>query len=675
MTANALPLADPIAIFGVAMLVFLLAPLILERYRLPGIVGIILVGAAIGPNGVGLLARDATFVLLGEVGIVYLMFLAGVEISPRQFAATRERSLVFGLLSFLIPQLSGTVAGVAVLDLGLPAALLFGAIFSSHTLLAFPIVDRLGVTQNEAVTVSIGGTILTDTLALLVLAVVIAGVDGDIGAGFWLQLAVGLIVFFAAVWVLVPRIARWFLRSVSHEGAVDFLFVMTVLFAAAVAAELVGVKHIIGAFLAGVALHPLIPATGALMNRIEFVGNALFIPFFLLAVGMLVDVRVLVAGQRTILLAGSLLVLLVLTKFIAAWLTGAWYDYPRSGIMGMYGLSLGQAAAALAIVMIGFDAGVPGFDQHMINAVVLMILVISVISPAIVERAGRDIRREQASGAVIEPDPVRRVLVAVSPNARYSESLLTFAMLLREPDSVQPIYTATVVESGSDTPAAIEAAEARFPATESIGAGADVAVEPRAVVAPSIATGIIRAIAENRITTVIIGWDGAPSRGQRAFGSNIDRVIRGTEQLIFVTRAREPLSGTDRILLVVPPGSRHAVGWPALVGHVGRIANQTDATIHGISIATEPAACERAFTEFAPTVPVDFQRVETWAAAINVLGDTAESADLVVCVSARRGAMGWHDSLQSVPGRIAAAVPGNFAIAYPAVGGKNTNHD
>lgn len=667
ITAVDVPVADPILIFGLAMVVFLVAPLVLERYHLPGILGIILVGAAIGPNGFGILDRDATFVLLGEVGLVYLMFLAGLEINLSQFIEYKDRSLVFGLLSFVIPQALGTVVGLTVLDLTLAAALLFAAIFSSHTLLAYPIVNRLGIAKNEAITATIGGTILTDTLALLVLAGVVAAVGGELDASFWAQLSVGLAVFFVGVWLLVPRLGAWFFRSVDQESYFDFLFVMAVLFICAFLAELIGVKHIIGAFLAGLALNRLIPETGPLMNRIEFVGNALLIPFFLISVGMLVDVWVVFEGIDTTLIAGSLIAMVLVTKYAASWLTGRLYRYDRNEVLGMFGLSVGQAAAALAIVLIGFDEGVPGFDQNMINGVVLMILVISLISPALVERSGQGIRREADKQAYDPSDAPRRLMVPFSRVSKYKESLLDFALLLRGPESDQPLYTLSVVPMDDAAEAEVAEVEASLDDVSAYAAGAEVPVESRIQANNNPASGIVRAILENRITTLVIGWDGARSRRQSVFGSIIDQVIRQTNLLVVVARVREAVETTNRLVVILPPRSDHSDGFYEVVHHLKTLAEQSDATIHGLAVEANPDQFQRLFDLVEPDIPMDIEAVESWKALLGVLRDDVGEDDMVVCVSARRGTIGWHTELETLPKSISTLVDGNFAIVYPAM--------
>ena len=662
------PIENPVLIFALAMLIFLTAPLLLERYRLPGIVGILLVGAVIGPNGLHVLARDQTIVLLGQVGLLYLMFVAGLEINVNRFIENRDQSVVFGILSFVIPQVVGTIFGVWVLGLSVPAALLFASIFASHTLLAYPIVNRLGIASNGAMTAAIGGTILTDTLALLVLAVVVAAEQGVLGPGFWAQLTVGLTAFFVGVWILVPRIARWFFRNLSEESYFEFLFVMAVLFVCAYLAEVVGVEAIIGAFLAGLVLNRLISETGPLMNRIEFVGNALFIPFFLLSVGMLVDVGIVLEGSATLVIGGSLVVLVIVTKFLSAWLTGRLYDFAPDEVLGMFGLSVGQAAAALAIVLIGFDVGVPGFDRHMINGVVLMILVASVLSPLVVQRAGLELVRERERVAYDPRAAPRRILVPFSPDSEWKENLLDLALFLREERSEEPLYTVTVVDSRSsaEAEAEIAAVEASLMEAERYVAAAEVPVDRQTRVDANPASGIVRTVVDNRITTLVIGWDGQRSRRQTVFGSVIDQVLRRTDQLVLVARVREPLNTTRRLVVILPPGIDHNVGFYEAVHTVKLLSEHMGGPIHGLVVGGNPAQFERLFELVEPTTTATFDGVEDWKTLVNVLRDDVESDDFVVCLSARRDRPGWHPELQTLPKRISTIGDHNFAIVYPA---------
>ncbi len=667
-----IPFETPELIFGLAMVSFLIAPLLLERFKLPGIIGIVLVGAAVGPDGLGLLGEGQGMegvALLGEVGLIFLMFIAGLEINFNQFLEYKDRSVTFGVISFLIPQVVGMGVALYILDFSLLAALLFGAIFSSHTLLAYPIVNKFGMADHEPITATIGGTILTDTFALLVLAIVIAlHADGGTGVLFWGQFAGALVVFFVGVWVLVPKIGRWFFKNVDEESYYEFLFVMAILFLCAILAELVGVKHIIGAFLAGLALNRLIPKSGPLMNRIEFVGNALLIPFFLLWVGTLVDLSALFAGPETLLIAGLLTVLVLGTKLVAAGVTAQIYDYTRTDIVGMYGLSVGQAAAALAIVLIGFEEGIPHFDQTLINGVVLMILVVSLLSPMLVTRAGKTLRKAAEQEEYDPSEKPRRILLPLSQESTYWENLLEFTLTVRGGGSTEPIHTISVLPPGDELKTEAEAAEFEMVAEEieEHAAGAEVGVKNHSRVEHNVAAGIAKTAVENRISTIVIGWDGVKSRRQRTFGRIIDQLLQRATQLTLVSHIREPMNVTERVVLILPPDIHHNSGFYEAVHTVKTVAENTGAPVRCLTVGGNAETYENLFELVEPEVTAEFESVNGWSGLLDALRDDTEPEDLVALMSARRGDLGWDSKLQNLPKSISTLTESNFVIIYPA---------
>lgn len=295
------PIKDPVIVFAIVLLVLFLAPLVLQRLRIPGLVGIILAGTALGPTGFHILERSFAIELFGTVGLLYIMFQAGLEIDLNDFKKNRNKSLVFGLLSFIIPQGLGTLGGLYLLHLSLPSAILLASIFASHTLIAFPIISRLDLMKNQAVTITLGGTLVVNILALLVLAAIAGGARGEADTVFWMRLgAMSAGLFFLILWI-GPRLIRWFFRNVESEGVSQYTFVLFFVFAASFGAKAIGIEAIIGAFLAGLALNRLVSPTSPLMNRIAFVGNTLFIPFFLINVGMLADLSILVKGKEALL--------------------------------------------------------------------------------------------------------------------------------------------------------------------------------------------------------------------------------------------------------------------------------------------------------------------------------------------------------------------------------------
>lgn len=663
-----LPVQDPILVFALTMSIFLLAPFILERYALPGIVGILVLGAIVGPNGFGILERTQLFVLLGEVGLVYLMFIAGLEINYSQFVTHKERSATFGILSFLIPQGAGTFVGVTYLELSLPAALLFGAIFSSHTVLAYPIVTRYRLTENDAMTTTVGGTILTDTLALLVLAIVIAGYDGGLTARYWIELVIGIVLVLGGIWVVVPRVAGWFFGMARHDSVVEFLFVLAVLFLAAFLSDVAGIKHIIGAFIVGLAFNRLIPKTGPLMNRLEFVGNAFFIPFFLVSVGMLVDLRGL-ADRRTILIAGALIGLVIGTKFIAAWVTSQLFRYTQAERLGMFGLSVGQAAAALAIVLIAFDAGIAGFDQSMLNAVVVMIFVISILSPIIVERSGTAILREGPQKPDPGPETADTILLTVPEPDEGGTAYLDFASLIRGREATEPIYLTSVVQPTAERERVINQVDIRHNTLETYAAGADIPIESRIAVDADIATGIVRVVAENRIDLLVLPWDGSPSRYRRVFGSVIDRVIELTDIALFVSVQRRPIESTDRLLVILPANCEHAPTFTRLVNRINSVATGLGASIAFWTLSDHPEHVRDVLDTGSDLSSYRLSVFATWNEIRTTIRETATETDHIVLVSARRNAVGWHRGIETFPSYVASHHGGNVSVAFPATYG------
>jgi Kef-type K+ transport system membrane component KefB len=360
-----LPLKNPVLLFSLILFIILFAPILLNKLRIPHLIGLIIAGAIIGPNGLNLMERDMSIILFGTVGLLYIMFLAGLEIDLADFKKNSGKSLVFGLLTFLIPMGLGMVAGIYLLEFSLPTSILLASMFASHTLIAYPIVSKLGVAKNRAVNVTVGGTMITDTLALLVLAVISGMQTGEINQEFWIRLGVSVLIFGLIVMLLFPIIGRWFFKRFD-DNISQYIFVLGMVFLGAFLAELAGIEHIIGAFLAGLALNRLIPHTSPLMNRIEFVGNALFIPFFLIGVGMLIDYTAFIKDFETIKVAGVMTVIAIIAKYIPAFITQKIFGYSADERRLIFGLSSAQAAATLAAVLVGYGiiTGYENFESY-----------------------------------------------------------------------------------------------------------------------------------------------------------------------------------------------------------------------------------------------------------------------------------------------------------------------
>ncbi|MEX2584605.1 MAG: cation:proton antiporter [Gemmatimonadota bacterium] len=659
----ALPVTDPVLIVAISAVLFLLAPMLAEKVRLPGLVGLILAGAIVGPNALNLLARSNTIILLGTVGLLYLMFMAGIEIDLHEFKRYRNRSLIFGAITFFLPQTLGTAV---MLGLGyeLPTSILIASMFASHTLVAYPIALRLGVGKNQAVTTTVGGTIITDTAALLVLAVIAASTEGALDTAFWIRLVIGLGIYVVLVWVALPRLTRWFFRSERTGAVAEYVFVFAALFVGSYLAEVAGVEAIVGAFLVGLALNRMIPEQSVLANRVHFVGEAIFIPFFLLSVGMLVDIRVMFGGARVWQVMVAMTLTVTFTKWLAAWIAGALFGYSPSERWMVFGLSVPQAAATLAAALIGVQIGL--FDDAVLNGTILMILVTVVLGPWLVEKYGRRMALEEERSPPQAGAAPQRILVPMA-NPSTADVLMDLALAIREPESAEPIHPLTVVpvhEEGSLINVAL--AEKMLKHAVAYGAAVDVPVVPLTRVDYNFASGISRGALETRSSTIIIGWDARRTTSQAIFGTVLDQLLEQTKQHVVVAKLGHPLSTTRRIFLLIPRGSDRIPGFFGMVRALKLLANRLGANLEGYVVAGPADVYTRHFNSEKPDAPIRIQRLPRWEEVPERLRAEVRVDDLIVLLSARRGAISWNPALARVPGVLADLVPESFLAIYPS---------
>ncbi len=550
------PVTDPVGVFLVIMAIMLVAPLVFERFRLPGIVGLILAGVLVGPNGLGVLQRDSTIELLGTVGLLFLMFMAGLETSLDDLKLNADKAIMFGGATFGIPMIMG-IAAFLLLGYDWLAAILVASCFASHTLLALPVVSKLGIMRSRVVTVTLGGTLITNVLALLVLAVVVKAHQGDLTLSFWLFLIPSLTIYtFATLWG-VPRVGRWFFRRFGHDEGAEFLFVVATLFVVSYAARQIEVEPIIGAFLAGIAITQLIPQLSPLMNRIQFIGNTLFVPFFLISVGMLVNPAVLIQEQQSLLVAGVMVVVAILAKLIPAWSCGKLFGYGMPSIMTMFGLSVAQAASTLAAITVAYNIEL--VDQATVNGTIVMILVTCLLSPWVTDRWGRKVKttaaEPQKNSRQIADGPDQpakyRILVPVA-NPSTEDNLLQLGVLLAKQSEGMLLPLHVLIDQAGPISADEQLRQEQLLATaEDIAHAAVTPVHTIGRVDDSIDKGILRAAQENHASLIICGWKGHSNYRDNFFGSVIDNVVRRSPMPVLVSRFTNPLKTTKRVLLAI----------------------------------------------------------------------------------------------------------------------------
>lgn len=669
-----LPLTDPIALFTLLMATILFVPLLCRLLHIPDVVGLILAGMLLGTHAAGLMPTEGAIELLGTVGLIYIMFQAGLEIDMNGFEKNRSHSVIFGVLSYALPILLGSAIIYWLLQDQIhhdrlpvgaewPAIILLASVFASHTLLSYPIVTRLGILQDPAVTTALGGTIVTDTFTLTTLAIIAAVVQGDINTMFWVTLFGYMALFTAFVLLVIPRVSRWFLRNLESDGPTQYVFILTVVFFCSLLAMVAGLEHIIGAFFAGLAINRLVPHRSSLANRIDFVGASLFIPMFLVFVGTKVDVSSLTDASMWSV-AAVIISAVFITKSIAVFGSGFLFKYTFPQTMVLFGLSASQAAATLAATFIGYDLGL--FNDSILNSVIVLILVTCTVSPWMTERWGRIVAR-QAEAEAADPSnaPQRLAIPLANPNT--TESLMKIAVLLHNPKSTEPLYPMTVAMDGDDVDAHVARGEKNLESAVRLATEADRPVSPVTRVDLNVADGIIRALTELRIQSLLIGWNGHISAEHRIFGTILDRLLEKTEQTIFVYRHAVPAIDHQRVVLAIPPFSTRLPGFMSTITEIWTLCQQLGVQLHVITPRDGRGAIEKVFSRIKPSVTANWIDIPTWDNMLPELqSQTKSKSDLIILMAARSGSIAWGPDLDRLPRQLSLRFPGNsFMIVYP----------
>ncbi len=657
------PIVDPVIIFALVMFILLTAPMMFERLRIPGMVGLIAAGIVIGPHGFNLVVREGIFEFLGKAGLIYLMFLAGLEINLRQFNRQRRDSMIFGSLTFLIPQITGTLLARWLLGFSWPASVLLASMFASHTLVSYPIAMRLGIAKSRAVTTSIGGTILTDTAALLVLAVIAEMAGKELSPLFLLQMAVGLVVLVVATLGGLPRLGNWFFRSAEPDGAAEFAFVLASCFIVAALAGWAGFEAIIGAFLAGLALSGHVPEKSVLMSRLQFTGQALLIPFFLLSVGMLVDVGALLSGTRGWLVAGFMVAIVLATKWVAAFASGRALRLTRDETGLVFGLSVNQAAATLAAVEVGRRIGVFGdYNEAVLNGAILMILVTCLVGPWFTDRHGRRLSLAQPLGPEESgQEAPQRILIPVD-DENTAIPLMDFALMLRRQEGHEPLYPLNVANEDHEM-RVVAAERVLTPAVlRSVSAGAPVQVVTR--IDANTAAGILRASRELRASAIIMGWSGRSAARNLVFQRISDHVIEHSRQEVFICRFVQPLNIVQRVVVLAPPLVERLPGLFSMLRDIRQLAGQVSAPVLLLGTSN---TLRHVAPQMAERPKVDYHAVEIddWRGVMDVLSGAVRPGDGIMLLSVRRARLAWQPRLERLPRELSQAFPEhNIVVAY-----------
>ena len=661
------PVQDYVLIFTIIISVILVSFLLASKLKIPDLVLLLLAGVILGEHGLNILARTSAITLFGEIGLIYIMFLAGLEIDLYQFSRSKRKSVSFGLLTFIIPQVLGAAAVYWLLGgISWTTAILMASMFASHTLLAYPAASRLGIHRSEPVTISVGATIITDTLALLVLAVVVDAAQGEaMGWVFWGGLFLALVLLVVLISQLIPRIARWFFQNVTESGGAQFLFVLALVCACAYFSQYARMKPIIGAFLAGAAFNRQIPEHSPLMNRLVFAGNTLFIPFFLISVGMLVDPRVLVGDPRTWQVIGAMVGMVILTKFLAAWIGGWLFGYSRPERAVMFGLTVVQAAATLAAALVGFEAGI--LDEAALNGSIAMIMVTVPLGSWFTDAFGRKMAIDSTRPQHAPRQTEQRFLIPIH-NPVSAARLMELAFLIRDTALPGSLFPLTIVREQTDTEEAVSRGEKLLAQCMTHASSVDIGVEPQVRVDLNPVDGIARAVRELRASTVIAGWGGDHNRSSRIFGSTNEKLTLICPSRLMICRILQPPNITRAIRLCFPPLADQRDDLNQLMRETRLLAKQAGADLHVYLSADVAEALEARMEKIGPGCSTTYHVHTTWAETRKEMFDHIHDEDLIILPQVRRNTLLWTPTLDRLPELIAERFPfSNLIVAYPAL--------
>ena len=584
---SAFPITDPTLIFFIVMLIILFAPIVMGKLRIPHIVGMVLAGVAVGEYGFNILERDDSFELFGRVGLYYIMFLAALEMDSSSLKRNKYRFMMFGLATFAVPFGLIYMLGTAFLHYTTAASLLLATLMASNTLIAYPIIGRYGLQRNPAVALSVGSTMIALFLSLVVLAMIVAAHHEGGDALFWLWFVLKVVAFCAGMAFFVPRLTRWFLRRYS-DAVMQFIFVMAILFLSASISSTIGLEGIFGAFLAGLILNRYVPRLSPLMNRIEFIGNAIFIPYFLIGVGMLINLRLLFQGQGIIWVVLAITVVGTLGKAIAAYLTSWRFRMHAPSGQMMFGLTSAHAAGAIAIVMVGMQLEIePGrylITDDILNAVVIMILITCIISSVITERAAKTFILSEKNIPASESNEQddESMLVPVK-YPEYANRLMGLAIMMRNPKLNRGIIALNLVYDDEHMRANQEKGQQLLDQVSKYAAATDVRTQTQVRIAANIANGIKHAFNEFHASEIIIGLHRHKDVSPKFWGQFHQSLFNGLNRQIIMARLNQPLSTIRRIQVAVPSRAQYEPGFYRWLERLARVALNLECRIvfHG----------------------------------------------------------------------------------------------
>ncbi len=671
ITGLKLPLDNPVLVFALILFIILFSPILLNRLKIPSLIGLIIAGVIIGPHALNLMERDSSIILFGTVGLLYIMFLAGLETDINDFKMNINKSIVFGLLTFIMPMVLGTLSGLYILKFSLVTSVLLASMYASNTLITYPIVSKLGITKNRAVNISVGGTMITTVLALLVLAVVVGIYKGDFNNMFWVTMSISLAIFGLVVMLVFPVIARWFFKKFD-DSISQYIFVLGMVFLGAFLAQLAGTEPIIGAFITGLALNRLIPRTSALMNRISFVGNSLFIPFFLIGVGMLIDFSIFFKNFDAIIVALVMTVIATLSKYLAALFTQKVYRFSTDERRIIFGLSNAQAASTLAAVLVGYNIilghsadGEPIrlLNESILNGTILMIIVTCTIASFVTQKGAHNIAILQDTGLeTYEKEEVEKILIPVG-NPEHIEELVNLSVTIKSKNNSDGLFALNVINSASEDPGLETNGRKQLEKAVMAGAATDTYVHQLLRYDLNIANGITNVVKEQKITDIILGLHQKKGFTDTFLGAMTGVILAKNNATIFIYKSSQPLATVRRTIVVIPDKAEKEIGFKSWLFKVWNIGRNTGSKL--VFYASEDTLKIIRNVNAKHPVEAEFKIFNEWD-NILVLSKEIKKDDNLIIVLSRENRVSYHKNMDRIPIYLNKYFKEtNYIIVYP----------
>jgi len=645
-----IPLKNPVLLFSIILLIILLSPILLRKLKISGIIGLIISGVIIGPHGLYIVEQDEAVKLFSTIGLLYIMFIAGLELDMNEFKANKNKSLVFGFFTFIIPLGIGFPVCRYFLGYDINASFLTASMFATHTLVAYPIVSKMGVSKNQAVAITVGGTILTDTAVLIILAVIMGNARGSLNQEFWIRLGVSLTAFSAIMFLVVPRIAKWFFQNLESEKHSHYIFVLSVVFFAAFLAEAAGVEPIIGAFVAGLALNKLIPHSSALMNRIEFIGNSLFIPFFLISVGMLVNVRVILSGPNALIIAGTLSLVALAGKWLASFFTQLVFKYSAAQRQLIFGLSGGHAAATLAVILVGYKADI--LDKNILNGTVVLILITCIVASFVTEKAAKKVvLHTEMDGEEQKKELHNEHILLPIVDMGTLEKLLEFSIFIKDKKSANPVSILSVVSNNHEAESNILKARNKLEEFVRQASASETKANIITTIDHNPSSGIARISREIMADIIVLGWPQRVNFLEKIIVEKSTAAFSQNEKTTFFCDFKKTLISHKRIVAIAPPLAERENGFTLWASKIAKLAQELTIPIVLYSDRTTREAVEYLFKKEKLNAVLSAIDFEDWEDFLIVSRHIHED-DLLILITARRGSASYMMALENIPSKL-----------------------